>query len=76
MSAAPLDNGDFRTYLRGCVAIEVLLPSGDVAIGTGFQVGGWVVLTARHVLEGNTIKTILAKAPGLSMPSVILAFIY
>jgi len=62
-------------HIRGCVAIEVLLPRGEVAIGTGFHVGGGVFLTARHVLEGNTIKAILAKAPGLSMPPVLLAFI-
>ena len=67
MSVARLDNGDFRTNLRGCVAIEVLLPNGEVAMGTGFHVGEGVFLTARHVLEGNIINAILAKAPGVLM---------
>lgn len=74
MTSSGVNTGNFRTYLGGCVAIEVRLPSGDISIGTGFHVGDGVFLTARHVLEGNTIKAILAKAPCvLTTPDEIAA---
>jgi len=54
-----LDRNRMRDLMEACIAIEVRLFSGDLSIGTGFHVGEGVFLTARHVLEGNTIIKLL-----------------
>jgi hypothetical protein len=45
----------FMKYCAAMVYIEVELPSGDRNIGSAFHVGEGVFVTARHVVEGNTI---------------------
>jgi Trypsin-like peptidase domain len=53
-----------RVGAMACTAITVRLPSGDEAIGTAFHVGEGVYLTARHVLEGNTILALIPDTSG------------
>lgn len=44
---------------RGCVAfVETIDAQGDIGIGTCFHVGDGVFVTARHVIEGRTIRMI------------------
>lgn len=44
---------------RGCVGfVETINAHGDIGIGTCFHVGDGVFVTARHVVEGRTIKAI------------------
>lgn len=44
-------------YLHCVLYVEVIKPSGDVGIGTAFHIGDGYLLTARHVVEGNRIKS-------------------
>lgn len=48
----------FRRYLHCVLYVEVMKPSGDVGIGTAFHVGDGYLLTARHVVEDNQVKSI------------------
>jgi hypothetical protein len=47
-----------------CAALVVRLPSGDEAIGTAFHVGEGVYLTARHVLDGNEVVSLILPLDG------------
>ena len=57
----------FIDYHAAMAYIEVELPSGDRSIGSAFHVGEGVFVTARHVVEGNTILEI-ATTEGTYIP--------
>jgi len=48
-----------RVGAQAVAAVIVRLPSGDEGIGTAFHVGEGVFLTARHVLDGNEIISLV-----------------
>ncbi|MHB1298651.1 MAG: S1 family peptidase [Gemmatimonadaceae bacterium] len=50
--------GIFEQYAGAVAYVEVVTPAGDVGVGTAFHVGGGVFLTARHVVAGNTVRSI------------------
>ena len=45
----------FRHYGPAVAYVEVESSDGDRGIGTAFHVGGGIYVTARHVVEGQTI---------------------
>jgi Trypsin-like peptidase domain len=47
-----------------CAAVVVRLPSGDETIGTAFHVGEGVYMTARHVVKGNEVLTLIPHSCG------------
>lgn len=50
---------DLYTRFCGAMAyIEVMLPNGNISIGSAFHVGEGVFITARHVVDKNTIMQI------------------
>ena len=59
-----VNSATLRAAFAACAAIEVRLPNNDLSIAAAFHVGEGVFLTARHVLEGNTVKAVLAQASG------------
>lgn len=48
----------FRKYAGGMAYVSVRQPNGEESIGTAFHVGDGVFVTARHVLDGNTILSV------------------
>src|SRR5688572_17424393 len=48
----------FLRYAGGVAYVATQRPDGTHAIGTAFHVGEGVFITARHVLEGATIREI------------------
>lgn len=48
----------FEKYATALAYIEVETPSGDRSLGSAFHVGEGVYVTARHVIEGNTIVSL------------------
>ncbi len=51
-------NEIFREYGSAVAYIAVEYPNGDQGIGTAFHVGDGIFVTARHVVEGNSILSI------------------
>jgi S1-C subfamily serine protease len=45
----------YRTYRSALVKIGVRTAKGDQATGTGFHIGSGMVVTAKHILQGNEL---------------------
>ena len=50
----------------GVLYVEVRRPDQEISIGTAFHIGGGYCVTARHVIEGNTILRIGRRDTSLS----------
>lgn len=61
----------FEDYSPSVVMIEVAIPSGDLAVGTGFHIGNGYIVTARHVVEGVTIKNIVGGERAIEIAQIL-----
>jgi hypothetical protein len=48
----------YKEYKDAMVYIEVVSNERDLSIGSGFHLGEGVIITAKHVLENKTIKSL------------------
>lgn len=48
----------YEAYAGAVVYVEVARPDGDRGIGTAFHVGDNVFITARHLVDGNTVTEV------------------
>lgn len=51
-------NEMFCKYKLSIVSITVKLPNDDHSIGTGFHIGKGYIVTARHVIENNSVEEV------------------
>ncbi|WP_186260266.1 S1 family peptidase [Burkholderia gladioli] len=69
------DRQIFNHYAPAVAYVEIESPNGDRGIGTAFHVGEGIYVTARHVVEGQTIVGInhvvefpIQASPGVAKP--------
>lgn len=53
----------YQRYACALAYVDILRPNGDRGIGSAFHVGNGVFVTARHVVEGNSIVEIKITEP-------------
>ena len=53
----------YRKYASAMAYVDILRPNGDRGIGSAFHVGNGVFVTARHVVEGNSVVEVKITEP-------------
>lgn len=57
-------------YEKAIAYVAVTTPSGDESIGSAFHVGDGILVTARHVVEGNRINEIANATSSIGLPDI------
>lgn len=53
----------FLKHAAALALIEVQLPNGDISIGSAFHIGEGIFVTAKHVIQGNSISLVRITEP-------------